>query len=700
MCYNNRVKKFGSVVVIGLVLVCGLAVGLSPQTRKKSPKELPPQYRKWLEEDVVYIITSKERDVFLQLDTDREREIFIEAFWKQRDPSPNTPKNEFKEEHYRRISYANQWYGRDTPGPGWRTDMGRIYIILGQPRSEEKHENLPEIYPTIIWFYDNMAAYGLPGSFNVIFFKKYGGNEYVLYSPIQDGPQNLLVHYLGDMTSYTDAAAQLAQTLPTLADLSLSLIPGEARFSQTPSLASQVLISTQIPAAPREKVKDDYAEKLLRYKDVVEVDYSANYFSSEAVVRVYQDPAGTSFIHYLFELEPRRLTVEEVERGAFHGEFDIIGKIADPRGMTVYQFERTIPVNMNSAQLEAVRAKPMSLQDLCPVVPGSYKFNVLLKNRMSREFTSIEADLLVPDPGAFAMSAPVLANRIDRNSRYGGQNKSFLFGRTQLVLAGETVYLYYQLHNLPADVKAGGSVEYTIFRESDRAATPAAEKVSSAVKALADISDPANIFEEFPLAGFAPSHYKIRIAVLDAERRERLAAETRFLVSPLPNLLRPWVLSLSPSPPGDPSDAHAVGIQHLALKHLAEARRFLEAAYRRDPSNTVYALDFCRALLESGDYAAVTAAAQSFLADDRKWDFLQIVGEAAQARGEYETAIARYKEYLGHFGTNVAILNRVGDCYFKLDNAAEALTAWERSLQLEPNQPGIKDKIKALKEKK
>ena len=88
--------------------------------KKLSPKDLSPVYEKWLEEEVVYIITPKERDVFLQLQTDREREIFIKAFWKQRDPNPNAPENEFKEEHNRRISYANKTFGRESPGPGWR----------------------------------------------------------------------------------------------------------------------------------------------------------------------------------------------------------------------------------------------------------------------------------------------------------------------------------------------------------------------------------------------------------------------------------------------------------------------------------------------------------------------------------------------------------------------------------------------------
>jgi GWxTD domain-containing protein len=114
---------------------------------------LPERYKKWLDEEVVYIIAERERDVFLQLRTDRERDIFLEAFWKHRDPTPGTPKNEAEEEHRRRLDHANKFYGRSVPLPGWRTDRGRIYILLGPPQNVEQYSNVHGVYPTEIWFY-------------------------------------------------------------------------------------------------------------------------------------------------------------------------------------------------------------------------------------------------------------------------------------------------------------------------------------------------------------------------------------------------------------------------------------------------------------------------------------------------------------------------------------------------------------------
>src|SRR3974390_3143769 len=100
-------------------------------------KELDSQYKKWLNEDVVYIVTPEERRSFLHLSTNEEREQFIEAFWQRRNPDPDSPENTFKEEHYRRIAYANEHYASGIPR--WKTDRGRIYITWGPPDEIDSH---------------------------------------------------------------------------------------------------------------------------------------------------------------------------------------------------------------------------------------------------------------------------------------------------------------------------------------------------------------------------------------------------------------------------------------------------------------------------------------------------------------------------------------------------------------------------------
>src|SRR5438874_11849144 len=113
---------------------------LTKEQKKKmgrAYKELEAQYKQWLNEDVVYIISPEERTAFLQLDTNEEREQFIEQFWLRRSSNPDLPDNDFKEEHYRRIAYANEHYASGIPG--WKTDRGRMYIMWGAPDEIDSH---------------------------------------------------------------------------------------------------------------------------------------------------------------------------------------------------------------------------------------------------------------------------------------------------------------------------------------------------------------------------------------------------------------------------------------------------------------------------------------------------------------------------------------------------------------------------------
>src|ERR1700676_747293 len=145
--------------------------GKGKKNLRKLEKELATPYKKWLEEEVPYIISDEERSAFLQLQTNEEREQFIEAFWQRRDPTPDTVENEFKEEHYRRIAYANERFASGIPG--WRTDRGRIYIIWGPPDENESPPtggtyNRPEsegggsttTYPYEDWRYRHMDGIG------------------------------------------------------------------------------------------------------------------------------------------------------------------------------------------------------------------------------------------------------------------------------------------------------------------------------------------------------------------------------------------------------------------------------------------------------------------------------------------------------------------------------------------------------------
>ncbi len=299
---NYPVKRERSVLLLALLMLCIPFPKISGQE-----SSLPERFRKWLSEDVIYIIAPLEKEVFLKLSTDRERELFIQAFWKQRDPTPGNAANEFQTEHYRRIRHSERMFGRETPKPGWKTDRGRIYIMLGEPNDIQRFEGRNQTYPSEVWFYQGMAPRGLPSAFNLLFFQHSGVGEYRLYSPLADGPQALLTSFSGDPLDYLSAYEQLREYEPELSNVSMSLIPGESSVRQgRPSLSSDLLIN-RIESTPQREIKDQYARKFLEYKDRVEVEYSANYIGSESLVRVTKISGGPYFVQYA--IEPARLSV-------------------------------------------------------------------------------------------------------------------------------------------------------------------------------------------------------------------------------------------------------------------------------------------------------------------------------------------------------------------------------------------------------
>jgi GWxTD domain-containing protein len=326
------------------ILIIAFLLSLVPiPSRAATQGPIPDKYKKWLDEEVIYIITRSEREVFLKLKTDRERDLFIDAFWKHRNPTPGAAENSFKTEHYRRLSYANTYYGRSTPRPGWQTDRGRIYIILGEPRDIERFTGEAEIYNAEVWFYQGLTELGLPAGFNLMFFQKGGSGEYVLYSPVNDGPQALLPTYFGDQANSLQAYKQLKQIQPNLANVSLSLIPGESAPFGQPSLSSEILIQN-VFNVPQRQFKDSYAEKFLLYKDVVEVDYSANYIDSDSLVAVLKDPSGVYFVNYLLELKKFSIAAAGDQ---FSTQFVVNGNVTDSKGKSIFQFENTIPLKLS-----------------------------------------------------------------------------------------------------------------------------------------------------------------------------------------------------------------------------------------------------------------------------------------------------------------------------------------------------------------
>lgn len=702
----------GLAVLLAVLLAPAPAAAAPPAPQKAAPPKpapakvaLPERYRRWLEEEVVYIITKRERDVFLQLRTDRERDIFIEAFWKHRDPTPGTPRNEAEEEHRRRLDYANKVYGRSVPQPGWKTDRGRIYILLGPPKNIEQYTNVNGVYPTEIWFYLGDPDLGLPTAFNVIFFRKDGVGDFVLYSPTEHGPRSLIASSMGGYRDVTAASSamtndqaaykELQQLEPNLARQTLSLIPGEASQPGYESLASTRLMAT-IAAVPQKKVEADYAEAILKYKDFIEVDYTANYIGSEVLVQVIRDASGASFVHYT--IEPGRISAEEVG-GRYEVRFLLNGRVSDAAGRTVYQFDKDFPLSLTAAELEDIRSQSLSIQDAFPVVPGAYTFDLLLKNALSKEFTGAGTPLVVPRPSDPPGLGTLLLGYGAERARSGpGERVPFKVGDTQILCqtrktfgSGETLVLFYQPRGIADGLRASGTLRTTFLRED--------EEVLRRSRPLAEVP-PAGVLETQSLKELTPGYYQVRVDLLDAAGKTLDQAKENFEISPAAAVPRPRVMSKVLAASGRGEELFATGVQLLNRGDLAAASANLEAARDLAPRRVDYAVAYAQALFRSKNYVGVLDALLPWAeAEDAPADVPALLGFASQELNDFGSAAKYYTAYLVRFGANVEILNFLGTCHLRLGDKDEALKAWTKSLEVSPDQPKIKDLVESLKKK-
>jgi GWxTD domain-containing protein len=668
-------------------------------TELKSDKnELPEHYKKWLNEEVVYIIAPLEKEVFLKLKTDRERDLFIEAFWRHRDPTPGTSENEFKKEHYRRLSYVNHFYGRTTPKPGWKTDRGRIYIILGEPNDIQRFEGKTQTYASVVWFYQGKTDLGLPPGFNLVFFQEGGTGEYRLYSPLKDGPQALLTSYYGDPMDYLEAYKQLYEFEPNLAQASLSLIPGEeSAYYGRPSLSSDLLIQ-KVETTPIREVEDRYAQKFLQYKDMVEVEYSANYIGSDSLVKVVKDRSGIYFVHYA--IEPERLSVSQYQNN-YSTNLKLNGTVSDPEGQTIYQFEKNISLSFDQDQMNNIRNRPLSIRDMFPLIPGEYNLSILVKNEVSKEFTSLEKNLVIPhEEESLQMTSLLLGYATSKKKSDQKKLRPFQIGDDRIYLQSNRVFLRqdnlvvaFQIHGLTEEFKQRGQLRFTFFKMG--------EELRTITRTFDQYPDLPNILESFSLQEFLPAHFRIQ-ASLFVDNQEVLSDNEEFDITHSEAIARPWIYQKLFPPSQDPVYSYLIGTQFFNSGKVEEAKPRLQEAFRRNPDTLEFAINLARVHMKLAEYQQIKTVLLPFLDRQERppYELLFIMGKAYQNMGKLDKAIEVFDKAISQYGLNMHLLNSIGECYFQLGNPQEALAAWEKSLEINANQPQIKKNVDALKEKR
>ena len=710
----KKIKMFGIIVLCVAVFPV-----LAPAQKKES--SLSNKHEAWLKEEAVYIITPREKDVFMKLETDQDRDLFIEEFWKQRDPTPGTPRNEFREEHSRRLDFAAKRFGHGPKSKGWRTDQGRIFVILGMPMDVQKI-SAPEAYPMELWLYRGNPRFGQFAFIRLLFYRPGGSGDFRLYNPSSDRPKELLPY--GDRLSALQAMSRAAALrgsedllpsapLPTLpdswdgtdrqvyqllnddiapevAEATISVIPGNRDARMT--VPSSVLLG-EINDYPRKKVNDAYALDFLEHKPTVEVSYSIHFMGNQSAVCVLRDPSGYFFLNYV--LVPENLSLEIFE-DKYVADLKTTFRLADLQGKTLFQQEKFIPVELRKEELKAVEKNSFQLYDAVPVVPGTYTFSILFENTVTKEFTSLDKSIYIPRGDELRMSPLVLAHQAFKAPSILGPFRAYQIGRTQLYPSvnnsfpeNSPIFLFFQIYGLSRDLADSGILEFQLSKEG--------QLLPLWRRYVREYQDGSNYLEELSALKLSIGTYALRAVLKDKAGKETLAGRTDFLVSPK-TTLSPWVLAQANPPTFDPSYSYILGTQFLNIGSADQGSEALAKAYSAKPDSVEYAVGYARALLLNHAPAKAKEILLP-LAETEKasFDLYESLGKASQGAGEPKEAISWYRKALALKGDIAEILNALGECHLKLGEKEAALQAWKKSLEINPGQEDIKKLVSSIK---
>ena len=507
---------------------------------KKLLKELDTPYKKWLEEDVSYIIMPEERSAFLKLSTNEEREQFIEQFWLRRDPTPDTVENEFKEEHYRRIAYANEHYASGIPG--WKTDRGRIYIMWGPPDEIESHpsggsyERPPEegggqtsTYPFEKWRYRYLE--GIGEDINLEFVDTTMTGEYHL--SMDPSEKDALLYVPGAGLTQLEAMGQAskADRFSNTDGTHLGRSIGGRPSSMDEFNRLELYAKVQRP--PEVKFKD--LETLVTSRIVrnqLPFDYRFDF------LRVTSD---TVLVPVTVQVANRQMSFQE-KNGVETGVLNIFGRVSTLTGRVVQTFEDPVTRDIPESLLQQSLKGFSVYQKALPLRPGLYRLDIVVKDVNSGNVGVVNTRLAVPhyDEDKLASSTLILADQLQPVSAREIGLGQFVLGdrKVRPKLDGvfktdEKMGLYFQVYNLKVDEKthkSNASVEYRVLKDKQSVL----DLVENSQQ-LGQTGEQLTIEKQMALDALAPGHYKLEIQVTDHLDQQTLKQTADFTVKPAEN---------------------------------------------------------------------------------------------------------------------------------------------------------------------
>ena len=512
------------------------------QIKKKEAalkKELETPWKKWLNEDVVYIITDEERKAFKQLNTDEEREQFVEQFWLRRDPTPDTVENEFKEEHYRRIAYANERYA--SGAPGWKMDRGRIYITFGPPDEIDEHPSGGS--------YNRPTAEG-GGETTTFPFEDWRyryiegiGNDIII--EFVDTSMTGEYHMTMD-PSEKDALTYVPGAGLTLAE-QLGMSDKMARFNRTDGTH----MGAALGAAPASYNQFDRLEQFaklqmaptVKYKDLeaaISTRITYNILPMQVRIDYVRVTESSVLANITVQFENRDLQFQKKE-GVEKSLVTLFGRVTSMTRRPITTFEKPLEVVAPPDMLAKYAQQKEIFQQSVPLAPNRYRLNIVAKDTVSGNMNNYEVALDVPhfDEDKLGSSSLIIADRIEALPTTNIGGGMFAIGDVKVrprvgnvFSKDEKMGIYLQVYNFGPDEKTqkpSGSIVYEIDKVgTNEKVTDFSEEVTSIRNASAS---QVTIEKLLPLSSLPAGTYTLKVKAVDKNRNQTVMQQANFTVS-------------------------------------------------------------------------------------------------------------------------------------------------------------------------
>jgi GWxTD domain-containing protein len=513
--------------------------------RKELKEELKGTYKKWLDEDVHWIITDQEMKAFKSLTNDEERDSFIEAFWQRRNPNPDSPENEFREEHYRRIAYANEHFAAGKPG--WKTDRGHIYISFGKPDSIDSHPSggtydrpmeegggQTSTFPFEVWHYRYLE--GIGDNIDIEFVDTCMCGDY--HMTIDRSEKDALLHVPGAGQTLYEQMGMAKQADRFHGGLE-NLGTGPMSSSQQSKEFDRLELYAKLQAPPPIKFKDLESfitnHKLLT-GPVFPFDVRTDY------VKVTDD---TVIVPITLQIKNRDITFQTKD-GVSKGLVNIFGRVSTITDHIVQTFEETVQVEEPQELLAQSLNTSQLYWKALPLRPGRYRVDIAIKDVNNPDHVGIWAQgVNVPkfDDDKLSASSLILADKMERVPAKQIGTGNFIISNTFIrprVTANaatpvsfhrdQNLNFWMQVYNLGIDEKSKQNSAKITYQIIDTASNKALLDTQEDSKTLAANSDQLTLEKSLPLASLQPGKYLVKIMVNDSISKQEIAQSVPFTV--------------------------------------------------------------------------------------------------------------------------------------------------------------------------